>query len=140
MLDLITSKQALPIASRDLAKVFDPSRQFLGLLLTLSHPLKELLILLFEANPIGLLFIAQDMSRLMKPLIGLFNSRPERLSVLQATINEPLQLRKLLREPLFSSMRPIEVEMSCSRSRKRSPAGSRGACPSSVRALLTAKA
>lgn len=137
--DLITSKKSFPITGRHLAKVRDCLRSLAQLFLFGSHGREQLFIGRFEHRHRVLFFVGQEMSGLVKPLVGLLQRRPERFRGRQSGLQELSQANQFRRKPLFSSIRAIEEVMAFSRSCRRSPAASKGGCPSSVRALRTAK-
>ncbi len=73
IVDLVTLKESLSIASGHLAEVCDCRSEIAQVLLLLFHRLKQLFIRLLERLHLTLFSISQQMSGLMNPDIGLLN-------------------------------------------------------------------
>ena len=136
--DLIAVKEAWPVAPGHLEEVDERRRQGPDGRSVPHHRAQQTAQATFYYCPRLLVFVGEDMSYPMDPVVGKAHIGPQGSCLGQAPLEECLQSGKRLWEsPLFatpSRLWEIVVSRSCS----LSPEAARGGCPSSVRALRTA--
>src|SRR6266496_3300785 len=86
-----------------------------------------------------LLMVGQNRSRLIHERIGAFDGRPQRLSALECLAENLPEMLQCGRKTFFCSTRAMESLIWVSRSCNLRPDASKGARPSSVSALRTAR-
>ena len=137
---IVTLEEPGRITLCHLQKMVERWRQASGLLPLLPDLRDQLGIRSLDLGPSLSGRIGEDGGGLLEPTGGRPDVGPQRLGRPQPALEQPLELGELTREPPFSrSTRSSEEAIACNRSCKRSPAASKGGCPSSVSALRTAK-
>ncbi len=136
---VVTVEQLRRITGRHLVQVLHGWGEGAEVRLLTAHRGEQVLVVCLDLRHVMPRRMYQQVRGLVDPASRLANRLPVCGCRAEALIEKPLEALERLGEPPFSATRASEAWMAVTRSCKRRPAAANGGCPSSVKALRTAR-